>query len=117
MWNIWQEMRLDENRRRQNSVERDIRRSGGNFSDLQRQVDKMALVNQALYELLRDRTGITDEDLRRKISEVDKRDGAEDGTVKAAPLRCPKCGGAVTVGALSCQTCGATVAPKYPYEE
>ncbi|NWK57819.1 zinc ribbon domain-containing protein [Verrucomicrobiaceae bacterium N1E253] len=117
MWNILQEMRINENQRRNDSIESDIRRSGGDLADLQRQVDKMALVNQALYELLRDRTGITDEDLRRKIRDIDKRDGAEDGKIKASPLRCPKCGGAVTVGALSCQTCGATVAPKYPFEK
>lgn len=117
MWDIWQEMRLNENRRRQDSVERDLRRSDGDLEDLQRQVDKIALVNQALYELLSGRTGITDEDLRRKIREIDKRDGAEDGNIKVSPLRCPKCGGGVTVGALFCQTCGATVAPKYPYEQ
>lgn len=117
MWDIWQEMRLNENRRRQDSVERDVRRSDGNLEDLQRQVDKIALVSQALYELLKDRTGITDEDLRRKIRAVDMRDGSEDGSIKASPLRCPKCGGAVTVGAFSCQVCGATVAPKYPYEQ
>ena len=110
-------MRINENHRRHDSVERDVRRSGGDLADLQRQVDKMALVNQALYELLRNLTGITDEDLRMKIREIDKRDGSEDGKIKSSPLRCPKCGGAVTVGALSCQTCGATVAPKYPFEK
>jgi len=114
---MWQEMRLNENRRRQDTVERDTRRSDGNLTDLQQQVDKRALVNQALYELLRDRTGISDEDLRRKIREVDMRDGSEDGSIKASPLKCPRCGGAVTVRALSCQICGATVAPKYPYEQ
>jgi len=117
MWDIWQEMRLNENRQRQDSVERDVRKSDGELAELQRQVDKIALVNQALYELLRARTGITDEDLRRKIREVDMRDGSEDGDIKAPPLKCPKCGGAVTVGALFCQTCGATVAPKYPHEQ
>jgi len=117
MWDIWQEMRLNENRRRQDSVERDVRKSDGDLADLRRQIDKIALVNQALYELLRGRTGITDEDLRRKIREVDMRDGSEDGNIQASPLRCPKCSGVVTVGALFCQTCGATVAPKYPYEQ
>ncbi|MGD9417874.1 MAG: zinc-ribbon domain-containing protein [Verrucomicrobiota bacterium JB025] len=32
------------------------------------------------------------------------------------PLKCPKCGAAVTAGALSCMGCGATVAPQYPFE-
>jgi len=116
MWDIWQEMRLNENRRRQDSTDGKIRRSHGDLADLQRQVDKIALVNQALYELLKERTAMTDEELRRKIREVDERDGLEDGKVKVSPLRCPKCDYTLTPGALSCQSCGATVAPKYPFE-
>jgi hypothetical protein len=69
-----------------------------------------------MNELLRERVGLTDEDLRRKIREVDRRDGAEDGNLKAETLLCPKCGATVTAGALSCQSCGATFAPKYPFE-
>lgn len=109
-------MRLNDSRQQQSSLDSRIRQVDGNWADLQKQVNKIALVNQAMYELVRERTGITDEELRRKIREVDQRDGSEDGHINASPLRCPKCGGTVTSGALSCPTCGATVAPKYPYE-
>lgn len=116
MWDIFQEIRLNNQSARQDDSDSSLRRTSLDLDDLARQVRKMALVNQALYELLKERTGISDEDLRRKISEIDLRDGAADGKLDASPLRCPKCQSAVTVGALSCQTCGATVAPKYPYE-
>ena len=66
-------------------------------------------------DLLKEHTAIRDEDLRRKIREIDKRDGVEDGRLLAAPLTCPKCHATVTAGALACLTCGATIAPKYPY--
>jgi len=42
-------------------------------------VRKMALINQALLELLRTKIDLTDEELRLKIREVDLRDGCEDG--------------------------------------
>ena len=77
----------------------------------------MALVNQALYELLQRKTGISDEELRLKIKEIDKRDGHENGKLSATPLKCPKCRNIVTAGALKCPNCEATIAPKYPFEQ
>jgi len=116
MWDIYQEIRLDDHRIRQDSLQREQRSSQGDLKDLQRQLDKMALVNQALFEILRERHGISDRDLRLKIQEIDLRDGKADGKVRAAPLTCPKCSRTVSAGALYCSGCGATIAPTYPYE-
>lgn len=117
MWdNIIQDIRLRQLSKKQRESDSSLKRTGNDFDALARQVRKMALVNQALFELIQEKTGIRDEDLRRKIREIDLRDGAADGRLDASPLRCPKCRGAVTAGALSCPTCGATVAPKYPFE-
>lgn len=116
MWDIFQEIRLNDQSARQTNSDSSLRKTNLDLNDVARQVRKMALVNQALYELLKERTGISDEDLRIRIREIDLRDGTADGKLVASPLRCPKCQSAVTVGALSCPTCGATVAPKYPYE-
>lgn len=93
-----------------------LSRTDAQLRDLAELVRKMALVNQALLETLKDRVGFTDEELRRKIKEVDLRDGREDGKLTAGPLTCSKCGFNVTAGSMSCQTCGAKIAPRYPYE-
>jgi hypothetical protein len=116
MWDIFQEIRLNDQRAKQANTDSSLRRTSMDLDDLVRQVRKMALVNQALYELIKERIEISDEDLRKKIREIDLRDGTADERLDAPPLRCPKCQGTVTVGSLSCRTCGATVAPKYPYE-
>jgi hypothetical protein len=115
MWDIFQEIQLNDLRSQQHSTDISQRRTDGDVNELARQVRKIALVNQALYELLKERTGISDEELRRKIDEIDKRDGALDGKLTPKPVVCPKCGHVVTAGALSCQSCGAKVAPKYPF--
>ena len=116
-WDIYQEIRLNDISARQSDEHIAGRNRELDLRDLERLVRKMALVNQALFELLKDRTGITDEELRLKIHEVDVRDGREDHKVSSAPLHCPKCQGKVTAGALKCKSCGATLAPKYPFEE
>jgi hypothetical protein len=116
MWDMFQEIRSNDLRAQQGDTQSSLKSASGDISELTRQVRKLALVNQALYELLKERTGITDEDLRRRVEAIDKRDGAANGRIDAAPLKCPECGGSFTAGALACQSCGAAVAPKYPFE-
>ena len=115
MWDIFQEIQLNDLRAQQHGTDLSQRRTDGDVAELARQIRKIALVNQALYELLKERTGISDEELRRKIDEIDKRDGTADGKLSPKPVMCPKCGHIVTAGTLSCQSCGAKVAPKYPF--
>lgn len=113
---IYFQSRINDIGQRQSDLKSDSASLGYEIKQLRRIVSKMALANQALYEILQTKTGITDEELRLKIREIDKRDGAEDGEVRASPLKCPKCGTIVTAGALKCTSCQATIAPKYPFE-
>jgi hypothetical protein len=115
-WDAFQQYRIDQLSARQADADVKGRSVEREFRYLERQMGKMALVNQALFELLKAETGITDEDLRRKVREIDLRDGIEDQQLVAGPLTCPKCRAAMTAGALSCPQCGATVAPAYPFE-
>lgn len=59
--------------------------------ELTDQLDRLQLMNQALWELLRDRLGITEEELERKAEEVDLRDGKADGRMTSTAVRCPTC--------------------------
>ena len=113
---IYFQSRLNDISQRHSDVKSESTSLAYEIKQLRRLVSKMALANQALYEILQTKTGITDEELRLKIREIDKRDGIEDGSLKAKPLTCPKCGTTVTAGSLSCYNCQATIAPKYPFE-
>ena len=59
--------------------------------ELEHQVERMALLNQALWELLRDKLGLSDADLERMAQEVDLRDGVADGKITAQAVKCPAC--------------------------
>lgn len=115
MWNLFQEMRLNDQSARLDNTDSTLQDTKYSLSELSYQIRKMVLVNQALYELLKEKTGISDADLRRKIKEIDLRDGTENGRLDVAPIRCPKCGNVMTAGALKCPNCDVTVAPKYPF--
>ncbi len=74
--------------------------------DLEHQVARLSLLNQALWELLRDRVGLTDQDLERVVHEVDMRDGVEDGRVTDTAVRCPTCGRISNSKHYRCLYCG-----------
>ena len=76
------------------------------IKDLQYQVQRFALLNQALWELLRERAKLTDADLEAKIREVDLRDGVEDGRMTQTGLKCPTCGRVSSSKHWKCLYCG-----------
>ena len=78
---------------------------------LQMDVEKLLILTEALWQLLRDRQGYSDEDLVRKIQEIDLRDGKLDGKVAGkAPTRCSKCKRALSPRLPNCMFCGAPAA-------
>lgn len=60
---------------------------------LNEKVDALLLINQALLELLSEKLEIEDEDIFKKIEEVDLRDGRLDGKINSRnqPWSCGKC--------------------------
>jgi len=74
--------------------------------DLREQICKMALMNQALWELLRNRLQLTDDDLANMAQEIDLRDGVADGKMSDTALRCPQCGRVSNSRHWKCLYCG-----------
>jgi hypothetical protein len=75
--------------------------------ELEDRLDRMALVNTALFELLCAKLGVTSDEIQRKVQQVDLRDGQADGklgTVPAAP--CRKCNRPISRKHARCLYCG-----------
>ena len=88
---------------------RAARRAETSTDVLQGQVDRLALAVEALWTLLRDKTGITDDELRDRIRDIDLKDGKLDGKVSRAPSTCQACGRVVSKRHRRCLYCGAEV--------
>ncbi|HPU97610.1 MAG TPA: hypothetical protein PLO53_06600 [Candidatus Hydrogenedentes bacterium] len=73
---------------------------------LEARVDRLALVCQALWELLRDQLHLTDEQLETVVAAVDERDGARDGMLREHPVRCARCGRINSSRRSACLYCG-----------
>lgn len=73
---------------------------------LERRIDRLTLLCQALWELLREQLNLTDEQLESIAAEVDARDGVQDGVQSEHPVRCGRCGRINSSRRNSCLYCG-----------
>jgi hypothetical protein len=73
---------------------------------LREQVERITLLNQALWEIVRDRLQLSDGDLEKVAQEVDLRDGKQDGRLSEHPLQCPRCGRVSNSRHKKCLYCG-----------
>ena len=89
---------------------RDVARESAMSSDKTRKnTERLYLVVQAMWELLKDKAGLTDADLDTKVQEIDMRDGRLDGldSTQTDPLKCSQCGRTILSGQAQCSWCGA----------
>ena len=62
-----------------------------------------------MWEMLRDNTTLSEEELEKKILEIDLRDGKADGKLSPQPLSCPACGAKTNSARTTCVMCGAPI--------
>jgi len=76
---------------------------------LEMNVAKTMMICEALWELLREKTNLTEEDLYKKLYEIDMRDGVLDGQNQPKVRECPKCHRRVSGRHAACLYCGETI--------
>ena len=83
---------------------------------LRADVEKLLMITEALWTLMREQHGYTDEQLVRAIEDIDLRDGKLDGKVaKSPPPLCPECGRNLMGNRPVCLYCGTPVV-RGPFE-
>ena len=80
-------------------------------------VEKLFMLTEALWTILKEQHGYTDEDLIQRIQDIDLRDGKLDGQVAKSKSKpdCPECGRKLMGRRPVCLYCGAEVA-RDPFE-
>lgn len=88
------------------------------LTEIEFKLERLSLITHALWDLLKDRHGYTDEELNDWITLTDLKDGRHDGRYKAnsPPLNCPKCGRVVGRTQARCIYCGGIAMPKIPFD-
>lgn len=76
--------------------------SSANIASLERRLHRLFLLNRAIWELVREKTSLTDADLMEEIKKLDLMDGKVVETKK-----CSNCSTILAASATSCYSCGA----------
>lgn len=76
---------------------------------LETRLERLALITEALWTLLRERVGMTDDELLDRIRDVDLSDGVLDGKVRRGIADCPGCHRVLSKRHDRCIYCGAEV--------
>jgi len=76
---------------------------------LEANLAKVLLICETLWEFIREQHGLSDEQLRKKIYEIDMRDGVLDGKHQRKAVKCPSCGHTVSARHPACLYCGKII--------
>ncbi len=77
--------------------------------DADERIDQLLLVSAAMWELVKEKTALTDEDLVNRVAILDAKDGNADGKMTYTPTKCPKCNRTIFPKHSRCLYCGAPV--------
>jgi hypothetical protein len=73
---------------------------------LEANLGKALMINEALWELIRDKLHLTEKEFFDKLYEIDMRDGTIDGKNQRPVVECPKCHRRVSSRHAACIYCG-----------
>lgn len=103
IWDVWQQHRIGE-------LEHKAQASGLQVADAQERaraaeqnVDRLMLTSAAMWSLVKQRTGLTDQDLILRVRQMEG-DQAEG---RGPAVKCAKCGRTVPARKAKCMYCGA----------
>ena len=92
LWDLHQQRRINDAEDQASDASRRSGDTARELTELRRAAEGLALANQALWELLRDRLKLGEQELLDKMQEIDLRDGRRDGRVTPAGDAVPMCG-------------------------
>lgn len=77
------------------------------YDDTAERLDQLLLVCAAMWELIKEKTNLTEEDLIARIAEMDARDGQADSKLTQSPQKCAQCDRVISPKHQRCLYCGA----------
>ena len=88
---------------------RQARSAAADVHVLENRLDRALLATEALWSIVREKLGVSEEELITRINDIDLSDGALDGKVRKKPVSCPKCHRTISPRFNKCMYCGQPV--------
>lgn len=105
-YDLWQDSKIERARYAAERGEQTAQGAKDAVRRLEDRVNKLTLINMALWSLLKETTDLTDEALARRVAELDASDGQIDGRTRPRIVACPQCGQTLSQKHNRCLYCG-----------
>lgn len=116
LWDLYQHHQIQEARAdARNAIEASNYRAETELQRLRDRIDTLTLTNLAMWSVLRDKLGLTDDELEKRVRELDLADGVADGKLTVGPWPCPKCKRPNSPKHINCLYCGFKRADSNPF--
>ena len=80
--------------------------------ELEEKVERLLIITEALWSILQEKLSLDEQELVRRMVQIDMRDGKLDGRVTpSVPGPCPKCNRTLSKGRPRCMFCGEPITP------
>jgi hypothetical protein len=109
LWDLFQHYQIGRLDQKLDRINEDVAAGEASVraaTQLNEKVDRLALLCRAMFELMQQTSGITEDQLKAKVVEIDLRDGQADGRVTPKPKQCPKCSAMISPHFGRCLFCG-----------
>ncbi|PAY16816.1 hypothetical protein CKO51_24580 [Rhodopirellula sp. SM50] len=116
LWELYQQSQIRDASATASRAESKSRNISYEIARLEDKVESLALTCQALWEVARDHSGLSDEQLLAKVSEIDLRDGVADGKMGSGTESCRRCGRTISKRHMSCMYCGEQIAKRHTFQ-
>ncbi|MCA9283427.1 MAG: hypothetical protein KDA30_15475 [Phycisphaerales bacterium] len=116
IWDLWQQKQIGEAGAAADAAGSSASRAVREVGYMEQRLERLALTCQAMWELMREHTGITEEQLMARMEEIDFRDGALDGKMKSGVITCPTCKRRVNTKHSICMYCTHPIPKPHAFE-
>jgi hypothetical protein len=106
IWDLIQQRHISATHREAEAARHSAARAERSQENTADRVSRLALITQAVWELLKEHHHLDDTDLLAKIEEIDLRDGKADGKAGATAKTCLGCGRKLSTRFAQCVYCG-----------
>lgn len=116
LWELYQQNQIHRAKDVASRAEGKILRTDEHIRILEGKIESLSLTCQAMWELLRDNTRLSEKDLDEKVMEIDLRDGVADGKMGGAARSCTECGRKVSGRHKKCLYCGTEIGKEHVFK-
>ena len=109
LWDLQQSVSIRHNRARADAASDRAADAKADVQCLEGTIDRLLLINRAMWEILAEKFGLGDQVIADKVTEIDLRDGTLDGRLRVDVQRCPSCDRHMNRRHSRCLYCGEAV--------